>query len=154
MAFPLSQLRAHSSPTSPPVCTAARVCNYSGNVSRNSLVFDNTEQYNQVVWSVWSVWNLRQSNGSGQPFRYRIVFLGPNCIEVAVESANFLWIRFANLEIGAVFHWERLRNFNLKLKFNHSEYLSCRTNIQVNYITHVQRLQHFMKPGECEPFGF
>lgn len=38
MAFPLSQLRAQSSPTSPPVCTPARVCDYGGNVSHDECV--------------------------------------------------------------------------------------------------------------------
>jgi len=38
MAFPLSQLRTQSSPTSTPVCTPARVCNYGGNVSHGECV--------------------------------------------------------------------------------------------------------------------
>lgn len=38
MAFPLSQLRAQSSPTSPSVCTPARVCDYGGNVSHEEYV--------------------------------------------------------------------------------------------------------------------
>ena len=38
MAFPLSQLRAQSSPTSPSVCTPPRVCDYGGNVSHEECV--------------------------------------------------------------------------------------------------------------------
>ena len=38
MAFPLSQLRAQSSPTSPSVCTPARVCDYGGNVSHEECI--------------------------------------------------------------------------------------------------------------------
>lgn len=38
MAFPLSQLRAQSSPTSPSVCTPARVCDYGENVSHEECV--------------------------------------------------------------------------------------------------------------------
>lgn len=39
MAFPLSQLRAQSSPTSPSsVCTPARVCDYGGNVSHDQCI--------------------------------------------------------------------------------------------------------------------
>lgn len=38
MAFPLSQLRAQSSTTSPSVCTPARVCDYGGNVSNEEWV--------------------------------------------------------------------------------------------------------------------
>lgn len=38
MAFPLSQLRAQSSPTFPSVCTPARVCDYGGNVSHEECI--------------------------------------------------------------------------------------------------------------------
>lgn len=59
MAFPLSQLRAQSSPTSPSVCTPARVYDYGENVSHEESVslshYRCTERLGSSDWTIRQV---------------------------------------------------------------------------------------------------
>lgn len=95
MAFPLSQLRAQSSPTSPSVCTPARVYDYGENVSNEESVSLSHYRWTELLGS--SDWTIRQTSEDNyhillghylQIIWYFYFLTWPNSIPRAVKQLN------------------------------------------------------------------